>query len=425
MYGQQGIDFVSEMRGDFSGLIYDKPEDKIYVFTNHIGSKTIYYFLNEDEAMAYGSDLQVVLNIMRTCQYQTELSELSAYLLLTFGYMLKDNTLCSTVRKLPPGSILCFDLANCRASVETYYLLENTPYITDTKENILKEMDRRFEEAIRKEYDKDIEYGYHHVATLSGGLDSRMNVTKGKTLGYDEILAVTFSQSDYLDERIAKHIAADFGFDYLFFALDNGNYLRDIDSPIIANDGQVLFSGAAHLLAMLKLLDWNSLGLLHTGQIGDLVLGSYLLDKRHSLVSDEIISMTAHSTKLIHRIPVPVLDELIQAYKTDEMFAFYERCVNGVFNGYQVVQNYSEFASPFLYVEFLDYVMKIDPAYRFDNALYNEWIEKYVPTASKYPWEKTGVQDKCGIRHENPVRGDEKNQKRHPWGQISDLNESF
>jgi len=109
-----------------------------------------------------------------------------------------------------------------------------------------------------------------------------------------------------------------------------------------------------------------------------------------------MISKAAHSTKLLDRIPNSVFEELTQTYETDEMFAFYERCVNGVFNGYQVMQNYSEYASPFLYVDFLEYVMKIDPKYRYDNALYNEWIENYAPIALKYPWERTGVMINAG-----------------------------
>jgi len=397
MYENQGTKFVSEMRGDFSGIIYDKSKGKIHIFTNHIGSKTLYYYLDEkNKILIYGSGLQVVLNIMRECGYETKLSELSAYFLLTFGYMLKDNTLCTTVKKLLPGTVLSFDLESGTTSTERYYELKNTPYIEDTQENILKEMDRRFDEAIEKEYEKDLEYGYRHVATLSGGLDSRMNVTKGKMLGYDNILTITFSQSNYLDERVAKQIASDFGFDFLFFSLDNGNYLKDIESPIIANDGQVFFAGSAHMLAMLKLLDWDHLGLVHTGQIGDLVLGSYLLDRKHSLLSDKMVSKAAYSTKLIDRIPASIFEELSQTYETDEMFAFYERCVNGVFNGYQVIQNHSEFASPFLYVDFLDYVMKVSPEHRFDNALYNKWIENYAPIAMKYSWEKTGTKINAG-----------------------------
>lgn len=62
-----------------------------------------------------------------------------------------------------------------------------------------------------------------------------------------------------------------------------------------------------------------------------------------------------------------------------------------------MIQKYSEFASPSLYVDFLDCVMKIKPKYRFDHALYSEWmIENYVSIASKYPWEKTGAKINAG-----------------------------
>lgn len=151
MYGKKGIGFVSALRGDYSGVIYDKSEDKVHVFTNHIGSKTLYYFQDvKNKIFIYGSGLQAVLNIMRECSYETKLSELSAYFLLTFGYMLRDNTLCSSVKKLLPGTILTFDTGNGLISTERYYELRNTPYIEGTKEDILKETDRRFEEAIKK-----------------------------------------------------------------------------------------------------------------------------------------------------------------------------------------------------------------------------------------------------------------------------------
>ncbi|MDI3541353.1 MAG: hypothetical protein PWQ62_267 [Candidatus Methanomethylophilaceae archaeon] len=406
MYKECGAGFVSRLRGDFSGIVYNKSEKKVHIFTNQIGSKTLYYFIDKDnKILIYGSGLQAVVNIMRECGYKAELSELSAYFLLTFGYMLRENTLCSTVKKILPGTILTFDIKSGATSLDKYYELKSTPYVDDTKENILREMDRRFEEAIKKEYGKDLEYGYRHIATLSGGLDSRTNVTKAHMLGYEDIFAITFSQSDYLDERIAKQIASDLGFGFLFFALDNGNYLKEMELPIIANDGQVLFSGAAHMLAMLKLLNWEPFGLLHTGQIGDLVLGSYLLGQEHHRVSEKAVKKVAYSTKLIDRIPSTVFEELSRVYETDEIFAFYERCVNGVFNGYQVIQNYSEFASPFLYLDFLDYVMRIHPKHRFGNVLYREWIEGYIPIASKYPWEKTGVKINASLIRKIVARG--------------------
>lgn len=391
-FKKKGIPFISELRGDFSGFIYNKKNNIINIFSNHIGSKPLYYYLNEVEnILIFGSSLNAIIHIMRKNGYNTRLSELSAYCLLTFGYMLHDNTLCDEIKKIPPGTILQYDLINGTLSFEKYYELKNTPYIDDSKENILKEMNRLFEIAIHKEYEKDVEYGYKHIATLSGGLDSRMNVVTGKKLGFNDILTITFSQNDYLDEKIAKQISSDLNFEFLFYSLDNGNYLKNIEKPILANDGQAFFAGAAHALAMINLINWEKNGLIHTGQIGDLILGSYLMSTKHSPVSKDIIYKAAYSTKLIKKIPQSIIDNLSKVYETDEIFVFYERCVNGIFNGYQMMHHYSEFSSPFLYLDFLDYVMKIHPKHRYNNVLYEDWINSFMVTASKYIWEKSGV----------------------------------
>ena len=75
-----------------------------------------------------------------------------------------------------------------------------------------------------------MEYGYNHICSLSGGLDSRMTAIVAHEMGYDQQLNITFSQSDYLDETIAKQIASDYGHNWMFKSLDNGIFLFDIDS---------------------------------------------------------------------------------------------------------------------------------------------------------------------------------------------------
>ncbi len=58
------------------------------------------------------------------------------------------------------------------------------------------------------EFDKDIEYGYKHLVSLSGGLDSRMTTYVANDLGYgDSIVNLTFSKTNYVDEQTAKDIA--------------------------------------------------------------------------------------------------------------------------------------------------------------------------------------------------------------------------
>jgi asparagine synthase (glutamine-hydrolysing) len=160
----------------------------------------------------------------------------------------------------------------------------------------------------------------------------------------------------------------------------------NIDDPVLVNDGLVLYSGSAHLLEVLRLLEHSNLGLLHTGMIGDGIFGTFLEAPHHSR---ETKSYAATSSTLFQRIEKDASDTL-NLFANSEIFKFYSRGFTGAFNGFWVAQQFSEFASPFLYVDFLDYAMRIPPPKRYKSKIYKEWILRLAPEAAIYPWEKIG-----------------------------------
>jgi len=44
LYTKEGNEFFKKFRGSFCGALYDKKEDKWIVFTDHIGSRSLYYY---------------------------------------------------------------------------------------------------------------------------------------------------------------------------------------------------------------------------------------------------------------------------------------------------------------------------------------------------------------------------------------------
>ncbi len=390
LYEQSGWAFVKNLRGNFSGCLYDSAKNKLILFTDHLASKPVYYFYDKNSStLIFSSELKVVIAGMRKLSFSPHLDIRGAYCLLTLGYMLGDLTLIREVNKLPPGNVLVYE--NGEIILNEYYKLKSKPYIEDKEEEIIKELDRRFQEAVKLEYEKDLEYGYSHIATLSGGLDSRTNVAYAKKLGFGNITCFTFSQNNTLDETIAKKICSDNHFEFTFFSLDNGDYLmKSIDEIISSNDGLILYSGSAHGYNCLRKLSFHDYGLIHTGQIGDVALGSYLQNKLHNVIDDQILNKITYSKKLINKLK-NIIDTNYINYENDELFAFYERGVNGVFNGYRMYEQFTEFSSPFLYIDFFEYAMMIHPKYRYKEAIYLKWINKYMPEFSKYTWEKYGL----------------------------------
>lgn len=394
MFRVDGLSHIEKLRGVFSGLIIDKVGNTLHLFTEHLGSKRLYYYYNhETKDFFFASDLKVVVELMRKYGYATHLSEEGAYCILTFGYMIGNRTLCSDVQHLEPGTILTLSLDTGNITKQRYYEIKNTPYIEDTDEHIIEEIDKRFTQAIVREYSKDLEYGYQHIATLSGGLDSRMTLVKGIMQGYKNIRTITFSESGYLDEKIAEKIASDLGCDHVFHALDNGNFLMNLEDVIKTNDGLTHYPGLSHGFSTLSILNIEKVGLLHTGQLGDAVFHSYLSGKKHVPVDVSIMKRRASSTKLIDKHYPDICTTNI--YDSDELFSFYERGINGIYGGNYATQNFTEFASPFLDVDFINYIMRVHPKLRYNNKLYSMWINQKVPDAGKYIWEKTGERINC------------------------------
>jgi asparagine synthase (glutamine-hydrolysing) len=386
LYRKKGSSFANELRGTFSGCLYHKKTDSFYLFTDHLGTKRIFYFFDTDtKRLIFGSELKSVANLMKLFHIKTRLSDVGAYCLLSFGFMLGSYTLIEEVKRLSPGSVLTYQKENIAS--KQYYYLNNTPYHKETKVSITTNLNDLFTEAIIAEYEKDKEYGYQHIGTLSGGLDSRMNLLSARKLDYNDLYTITVSQSNYLDEKIAKSIASHFGFNFIFYGLDNGNYLSDIERPMFANDGLVLYSGSAHLYRILSLLNWQPFGLLHTGMLGDAVLGTYLSCKKH-LEAQPFVKSESHT--LLSRID-SVATTISQEYENSELYLFYNRGINGIFNGYWTISQFTEFSSPFLHIDFLEYAIKIHPQLRFRHKIYHQWIVEHLPEATKFIWETAGM----------------------------------
>lgn len=379
MYQEKGEKFFEDFRGNFSGVFYDKKNDLWLIYTNHVGDKQLFYTQTE-YGFAFASEVTWLTDYRKNNGFKCIINNDGVYFLLTYGFMLEEHTVFSEIKKITAGKYA--KITNGKLSIETYYRLDNTSNYNETENEIIDNMDKLFRNAIQLEYEKDKEYGYKHFASLSGGLDSRMNVWVAHDMGYTEQLNWTMSQCDYLDEKIAKDIARDLKHEWIFKSLDNGNYLIGLtDDMIDLQFGTVLSSGSAHSRSFMKLFNSSEYGVEHTGQLGDAVLGSYLTKKE----SSNYAGLGAYSTMLLDKISDYKCKE---SYENSEIFKFYNRAFTGILQGNMITQEYTEAVSPFLDVEFMNYCLHIPKEYRIGEQIYMKWIIKKYPEAAKYKWER-------------------------------------
>jgi asparagine synthase (glutamine-hydrolysing) len=389
LYQEQGDSFCKILRGSFSGLIYDKKQNKWVIYNDHIGDKPLFCFRNNN-FFVISSEVKYILDFLRSNRLSFNLDEQGAYMLLSFGYQLEDFTLVKEIKKLRPGHHVIIEHNNKIATKQYYYLKNDTDNSLSNERDLIEQIDIGFRAAVKKQFDKDIEYGYRHLVGLSGGLDSRMTTWVAHDMGYTNMLNFTFSQSDYWDEKTAKAIAIELKHEWLFKSLDNGLFLKSqLDDVTDISYGSALYYGLAHGKSCLDLINMDSFGLVHSGQLGDVVISSFFKNVTELDAKDNL-KKGAYSTMLIDRIG-PLLREIEAGYPNNEVLRFYTRGFSGANQGLLIAQQKTETFSPFYDVEFMEFCLSIPQQYRMNHQIYIKWIQQRYPSAADFHWEKAGT----------------------------------
>lgn len=378
MYLENPFGFFKKFKGSFSGLVYDKNSKKIKCYTNHFGDQKLFYSVSENFFMV-SSDFNVIHEHLLQKKGCLHLDRNAAYALLSYGYQLDGSTLIEEIKRVQAGTCIEYDGKQIREN--QYYTFSNRAEESMSENEAVENLDNLFKHAVKLEFEKDKEYGFRSIASMSGGLDSRMVNWVAKDLGYEELTNLTFSQYPYLDASIAQQISEHLNYNWLFNALNPGNYLKNIDQSIRITNGLTPYHLSAHSYSSIELVDFRSFGLMHTGQLGDVVLGSYC--QKNAYDPADVYSLKGSSKKLAGKV---ILSENTQ--NTREEFILKKRGFNGILTGNFTMQTKTEVASPFLDPDFFDFCMKIPHAYRAFHRLYFKWMKEKYPESAKFPWER-------------------------------------
>ncbi|PKP11395.1 MAG: asparagine synthase [Bacteroidetes bacterium HGW-Bacteroidetes-4] len=379
-YQNKGAGFVNELRGSFSLILKDKLLKKTFVYTNQVGDKRVYYYQLPKLTIISDS----ILSISSFCKEHLiaiNINTQAAYQLLTFGYLLASETLIEGVKRLIPGQFL--EYSNGKLTVIKYYSLKNDEQTNLREKDVVENIDALFRKAIQLEYEKDLQYQLHHLTSLSGGVDCRMNTWVAHDMNYQHITNFTFSQTGYWDQIIAQQIASDLNHEWIFKSLNFGAFLTNVETVMQNNEGATTYSNQTHLKNAIEILNFKKFGLMHTGQVGDVMIGSFISNDAHQkpFFSKYI------SNKLIHKLDKSVLNN----YPNQELFLMYNRAFNGALADHSIIQQYTEVVSPFLDVDFMNYCLSIPLKLRKNHSIYKKWILQKYPKAADYIWESLGT----------------------------------
>ena len=214
-----------------------------------------------------------------------------------------------------------------------------------------------------------------------------MVVLTAKRLGYDT-LCMTMGESKCDDILISSQICNDYGQEHTIYELNNGLYLMNFDEAIVGNGGTIMAPGYLHSYRLKSLYNFNNYGAIHSGDLGDLIMGGSLIGK----IDDQTISLkdAMYGSVFLDGFTDTFKEREINRYKDQFHFNYYNRGLNSAGNGCIATQCFTECSSPFLDKDLAKLMFSVPYNELYNHKLYLRYLESFLPGACNYIWTGTG-----------------------------------
>ena len=373
-----------DLTGPFNAFLYDKINKRGFAFGNQTGDSSILYYYDKDSPRIIISNNynQIVDRVPNK-----KLDEMAAHCLLTYGFYVDDLTIVKGLMRVQAGNFI--DLNGGEFCVKQYHHFDFMKKEQVTLGDAVEQLDVLFRKAVSRCFEKDKAYGYNnHLASLSGGIDSRMVNFVAKELGYKKISNYTFGQSFSDEVRFAFLVGKYLKNPIYYRVTDDNSYFFDIEKTVRELWGMCYYASNHCNGQFNEMINYQNIGLLHTGQIGDVILSSCVANNNSDI--DLNFGRNSQLLKLRYTAQSNVGNR--------EEFFIYGRAAQGALATSYSVLPYTYIVSPFLDKELIEFCAKIPYEIRRNHRLYWEWIERKYPIAGEIASTRNKAERNLSLR---------------------------
>lgn len=386
MYEQSGVTFMKELRGSFSGAVYDMRKELWLLYVDPISTKPLYYYMDENGDFVCGTQINYVTDTMKANGIRREADEHGLSCVLVYGNFMDECTGVKKVKRLFPGDYLVIRGENLEK--RTYYQLSPQKRKGLSEEEYIEALDAAFRNAVKRMIEKDQEYGYKTIIDISGGVDSRMIAYTAKALGCENAISITYSQSGGREIKIAQEVANHLGYDFYFKSLDNGSCIYPVDDNVFMNNGSAIYTGITGGKDFLQLLNPADYGIELTGLLGDVYDGSMVVRDGEE---EPYLEYGQYRFGSVLSYDDQTYSEVLGRFENLELFWYYIRGMICGMSSFPLRQNFVEPLTPFGDVEFMEVYMSTPWELRVKEKLLCRWMVMKYPEAARIPYAATGI----------------------------------
>ncbi|MFD3155899.1 asparagine synthase (glutamine-hydrolyzing) [Haloimpatiens sp. FM7330] len=224
LYKYYGEKFVSQLRGMFAFMIWDKKEQKLIGARDIFGIKPFYYIEN-DNGLYCASELKSFLQNDDVCTKSIDVQSLHNY--FTFQFVPEPKTILKDFSILEPGTMIIKEVGK-KLKIKRYHSVKISP-IAECKNEKVKKIREVLERSVSMHMRSDVP-----VATfLSGGIDSTIVAALAKKINPNiKSFTVGFDVNGYSEVELAKQTADKLGIENISKMITPQEFMDELPNII-------------------------------------------------------------------------------------------------------------------------------------------------------------------------------------------------
>ena len=376
LYNTSPQNFPLSLKGEFTSVVC--LDDRIEIATNHSCSRRVFYALQRGK-LYFHYNLKKLQAALGADGFRSTPNPVALRSMLSIGGVFGNQTCVAGINLLRAGEKIIVTQDNWH--IHRYYLPDSNP-TSLSKHDYLEELHSRFLTAVKEQYQHPENSNFQ---LLSGGLDSRQNLSLAKQNGITQEAVLCFGQTDYRDHWISKEIADHYDIEHEFVSLENGDYLKNIDENTLAVDGLNFYASSAHFNYALD-KSKTAQPIIHTGQIGRTIFTEHSFGIWQN-VSE--YSALLCSSRFADSINSELKTEM-ELYEDMDVFYLNNRLYRVISSGCFVAQKKGYIVSPFADPEVQNLAYTMPNKWKKSGKLQWEYLWKYHKEVMQFSQEEYG-----------------------------------
>jgi asparagine synthase (glutamine-hydrolysing) len=403
-YEEYGKDFVNSLNGSFVLAIYDLKHREIIIANDRYGLRPLYYAMNSGKLL-FASEVKAILEDSR---FSKELNDETIAEFFAFqGEIVSNKTFFKGIEVLPPASVFTYDGSSI--SIEKYWDFNYKPDYSLSEDEITDRLVQTFKEAVDIRMKDNLRYG----VALSGGLDSRSIVGAMNKDRRQDLVTVTFGIRGCDEAKIAEDISRKADMRHMFVEIDSDEVITPYsEHGVFITDGMNCIGAGSLLFAYKKVKP--HIDVLFDGLMGnvlpggsELTRGAFRIKNNEGLAKilharrvfpDNVLArlFTADYYAKIKDVPRRSIEDYLvklAGHPANRLSYFTLQSFVRRFSylGDVIMRSVVEEATPFFDNNFIDVIIKIPPALRFNHYIYRKFLIKLAPEFATIPYNLTMV----------------------------------